>query len=307
MRRIVGVVIFVIGVLLIALGALKMVPGLAPQTGIFGVLIGAVVFGLSFIKDSEPGPDAPPPLSPFERVTGTFFEPARIFENLHWHPRWLAAFVTIAISAAIYNVAFVQRLTPEVVVLAPIEKTIEGGWIPAERAEKVKEDAREAARSPITRITGPLTEIGGIFLFMVFLAALLFVLALIFGGRLNFWQALCVAMYSSMPVIVIEKLLSLVLLYIKSPEDIDPVKGGRTLVKADLSILFSPTAHIYLYVIGGFFGLLTIYGLWLEATGLRRTGEKISSASAWTIALILWTIGLILALCAAALFPTFVT
>ena len=306
MRRIVGPVIFVIGVLLIALGATKIVPGVT-QTGVFGALVGAVAFGISFIKRPDPGPDAPPPLPPFERVTGTFFEPARIFENLRWHPRWLAAFVTIAICAAIYHVAFVQRLTPEVIALAPIEKTIEGGWIPPDRADKVREDAREAARSPATRITGPLAELGGIFLFMVFLSALFLLLALIFGGRLNFWQALCVAMYSSMPVIVIDKLLSLVLLYIKSPEDIDPVKGGRTLVKADLSILFSPSAHIYLYVIGGFFGLLTIYGLWLEATGLRRTGEKISSASAWTIALIIWTIGLIFALCLAALFPTFVT
>jgi hypothetical protein len=306
MRRIVGVVIFVIGVLLIALGALKILPGVM-QTGIFGVLIGAVAFGLSFIKRPEPGPDAPPPLSPVERITGAFFEPARVFENLRWHTRWVAAFVTIAICAAIYHVAFVQRLTPEVIALAPIEKTIEGGWIPADRAEQVKDDAREAARSPVTRITGPLTEIGGIFLFMVFLAALLLLLALIFGGRLNFWQALCVAMYSTMPIIVIEKLLSLILLYIKSADDIDPIKGGRTLVKADLSILFSPTAHPYLYVLGGFLGLLTIYGLWLEATGLRYTGEKISSASAWTIVLILWTIGLIFALSAAALFPTFVT
>jgi len=47
--------------------------------------------------------------------------------------------------------------------------------------------------------------------------------------------------------------------------------------------------------------------LWLEATGLQYAGEKISSASAWTIALILWGIGLLLALIAAALFPTFVT
>lgn len=306
MRRIVGVVLFAVGVILIVLGALKIFPGVL-QTGIFAVVIGAVAFGLSFIKRPEPGPQAPPPLSPFERVTGIFFEPTRIFQNLRWHPRWLAAFVVISICAVIYHVAFVQRLTPEVIALAPIEKTIEGGWIPADKAEQVKEEGREAARSPVTRITGPLTEIGGIFLFMVFLAALLLLLGLIFGGRLNLWQALCIAMYSSMPIIVIDKLLSLILLYIKAPEDIDPIKGGRTLVKADLSILFSPAAHPYLYVLGGFLGLLTLYGLWLEATGLRHTGEKISSASAWTIALILWFIGLVFALAAAALFPTFVT
>ncbi len=306
MRRIVGVIIFVLGVLLAVLGFLKIVPG-ATQTGILAVVIGAVVFGLSFVSRQEAGPDAPPPLSPTERVTGVFYEPARIFQNLHLHPRWLAAFLLMAICAAVYHVALVQRLTPEVVALAPIEKTIEGGFISADRADQIREQTREVAQSPFFKVAGPLSDAGGIFLFEVFLAAIFLVLALIFGGRLTFWQALCVAMYSSLPVVVIDKLISLLLLYIKSRDDIDPIKGQRGLVRADLGVLFSPAEHPYLYVLGSFFGLLTIYGLWLEATGLRYAGQKISSASSWTIALILWAIGLLFALILAALFPTFVT
>ena len=57
MRRIVGVVIFAVGVILIALGALKIFPGVM-QTGIFAVVIGAVAFGLSFIKPPNPDPSA---------------------------------------------------------------------------------------------------------------------------------------------------------------------------------------------------------------------------------------------------------
>lgn len=305
MRRLVGVVIFVIGVLLIVLGATKVVAG-AVSPGAFACFVGLVVFGLSFIRRQEAPADAPPPLSPVERVTGVFFEPSRIFANLHFHPRWFAGFVVIAVAAMIYNVAFVQRVGPETIALAPIEKTIESGWIPADRAEQTREQAREAARSPINRITGPLTEVGGIFLFMCFLAAIFLLLAMIFGGRLTFWQALCVAVYSAMPVILIERLLSVVLLYIKSPDEIDPLKSQRGLVRADLGVLFNPAEHPYLYVIGSMIGLLTIYGLWLEVNGLRYAGEKISSASAWTIALILWVTGLVLALIAAALFPAFV-
>jgi hypothetical protein len=306
MRRTVGVIIFVIGLLLVCLGVAKILPG-ATRAGGFGAFIGIVVFGLSFISRPVPGPDVPPPLSPVERITGVFFEPARIFQNLRYHPRWLAGFLVIAIFSAIYHVAFVQRLTPEVIALAPIEKTIEGGWISADKADEIREQTREDAKTPVARVTGPLLEIGGIFLFMVFLAAILLLLALIFGGRLNFWQALCVAVYSTLPPFVIEKSLSVILLYLKSPDDIDPIKGQRGLVRADLSILFSPGDHPYLYVFGGFLGLITLYGLWLEATGLQHAGEKISSASAWTIALILWGIGVIFALAAAALFPTFVT
>jgi hypothetical protein len=204
-------------------------------------------------------------------------------------------------------VAFVQRVGPEVIALAPIEKTIESGFIPADRAEEVKEQAREQARSPLTRITGPLSEIGGVFLFLCFLAAILLLFAMLFGGKLNYWQALCVAMYSSMPPIVVDKLLSLILLYIKAPDEIEPMKGQRGLVRADLGILFSATDHPYLYVLGSFIGLLTLYGLWLEATGLRYCGQKLSSVSAWTIVLILWVIVVVFALIAAALFPAFVT
>lgn len=306
MRRTAGVIIFVIGLLLAGLGAARILPG-ATRPGGFAAFVGIVIFGLSFIRRPAPEPDAPPPLSPVERITGVFFEPARIFQNLRYHPRWFAGFLVIAIFSAIYHVAFVQRLTPEVIALAPIEKTIEGGWIPADRADEIREQTREDAKTPVARVAGPLLEIGGIFLFMVFLAAMLLLLALVFGGRLNFWQALCVAVYSTLPPFVIEKSLSVILLYIKSPDDIDPLKGQRGLVRADLGILFSPADHPYLYVLGGFLGLITLYGLWLEATGLQHAGEKISSASAWTIALIIWCIGLIFALAASALFPTFVT
>ncbi len=95
------------------------------------------------------------------------------------------------------------------------------------------------------------------------------------------------------------------MLYIKSPDDIDPLKGARGLVRADLGIFFKPSEHPYLYVMGSAIGLLTLYALWLEATGLRYAGEKISSSSAWTIVLILWGIGLLFGLGAAALFPSF--
>ncbi len=175
MRRIVGVIIFVLGLLLVVLGATKILPG-AAQAGILGILVGLACFGLSFVRPPDPGPDAPPPLPWTERVTGIFYEPGRIFQNLRYHPRWLAGFLIIAVFSAIYHVAFVQRLTPEVIALAPIEKTIEGGWIPADRADAVREQTREAAKSPAARVTGPLTEIGGIFLLFAFFAAIFLVL-----------------------------------------------------------------------------------------------------------------------------------
>ncbi len=304
MRRIVGVIIFVIGLVVLVLSILHVLPG-AASTGVFGLLVGALVFGLSFVRPAAE-PDTPPQLSPFERISGIFYEPARIFQNLRYHPRWLAAFLVIALCAMTYQITFTQRLTPEVVAVAPIDKAIEGGWIPADRAAQVREQTIEAAKSPVARVATPLNQIGGLFIFMLFLAGLFLLCVMMFGGRMNYWQALSVATYASLPPSVIQYLLSIVLLYIKSPDEIDPIKGQRGLARADLGVIFSSAEHPYLYTIGSFIGILSLYGLWLIATGLRNTGEKVNTTTAWAIALLLWGLGMLLALGAAALFPTFV-
>jgi hypothetical protein len=301
------VIIAVLGVLLVVAGIIVHGGRAIIGSGAFALLVGAIVFGLSFIKGPELSPDAPPPLSPAERILGVFYEPARVFQNLRYHPRWLAAFLVIVLCSVIYQVAFTQRMTPERIATATADKVIEGGWIPAERQDQFRQQSIDDAKSPIGRVAAPLNAAGGIFIFMVILAGLYFLLVMVFGGRLGFMQSLAVATYSAMPPLVITNLLGLVLLYIKSPDDIDPIKGQRGLVRADLGVLFSAAEHPVLYTLAGSIGLLTIYGLWLMATGLHNTGEKVSKGTAWTVALLLWGLGVLLSVGAALLFPSFVS
>ncbi len=309
MRRIVGIIIFVLGILLLVGGSMRLLPGgrVWGSTGLFAALIGAVVFGLSFIRRHQPAPDAPPPLSPAERITGVFYDPARVFGNLRHHPRWLAAFLVIALCMVLYSVAFTQRLTPEVIAAAPVEKLIESGWITGDKAEQIREQTVEAAKTPAARITAPLSGVGFMFLLLLVEAALFLLFVLMFGGKMNYWQSLAVACYALLPPLVIQYLLSIVLLYVKSVDELDPIKDQQGLVRADLGLLFKAGEHPYLYVIGSFIGLLTLYRLWLTATGLRETSERVSNGSAWAIALTLGLLYLLFALTIAAIFPNFVT
>lgn len=309
MRRIVGIVIFAVGILLFVFGSMKLLPGgtIWGSTGFFAVLVGAVIFGLSFIRRHQPELDAPPPLSPADRITGVFYDPSRVFANLRHHPRWLAAFLVIALCTVIYQVAFTQRMTPEAIAAAPIEKLIESGWIAGDKAAEVREQAIEAAKTPAARITNPLNGVGFMFLLLLFEAALFLLCALMFGGKMNYWQALSIANYALLPPLVIQYLLSTLLLYIKPVEQLDPIKDQQGLVRADLGLLFTPTEQPYLYVIASFIGILSLYRLWLTATGLRETGARISNGSAWTIALALGVLYLLFALTLAAIFPNFVT
>jgi hypothetical protein len=246
-------------------------------------------------------------LPPTERITSLFFEPARVFQNLRYHPHWLSAFLVIALFTTAYQIAFIQRVGPETIAAATIDKTIESGFIQPDKAPAIRQQQIEAAKSPFSRITGPLNQIGGMFIFMLIIAGLYTVGVLVFGGRLNYWQSLAVVVHAALPAAIISSILSLILLYIKSVDDIDPLKGQRGLERADLSILFSSAEHPYLYTIGTFIGILTLYRLWLTATGLHNTSERLSTANAWVIALLLLGLGLVLALIAAALFPAFVS
>ena len=95
MRRIVGIVILVIGVLLLLAHFVMKVQEIGLGFSISTIIIGAAVLGLSFVPQPVAGPDAPPVLPPAERVTRVFYEPEPVFKNLRYHPRWLAAFIVV--------------------------------------------------------------------------------------------------------------------------------------------------------------------------------------------------------------------
>ncbi|HVF86742.1 MAG TPA: YIP1 family protein [Pyrinomonadaceae bacterium] len=306
MNRIVASVIFGVGVVVLIAGVAKVLPG-GISTGGAIAFLGALLFGLSFIPRPEGAPNAPAPLSAFERISGMFFEPTRVFQNLRAHPRWLAALLVMAFCSLLYTTAFTQRMTPERIVGHMTEKLTQGGWVPAEAAEKMKEQQLDDARSVPKRIGAAVTQSVGLFVLMAFLAALYLLLILMFGGRINFWQALSVAVHAALPIFVIQKLLSLVLLYVKSPDDIHPILGQNSLLQDNLGVLFSPANHPVLFVAASFIGVLAFYSLWLTATGLRNGGDSVSKGAAWTCAITIWTLGLLFSVVSTMLFPGFIS
>ncbi|MDT5123847.1 MAG: hypothetical protein QOC96_3329 [Acidobacteriota bacterium] len=304
MRRSVGIAIFVLGLLVLLAGILKVVQGMT-GISILMIVVGLAIFGLSFIPQPDPGPDAPPPMSPAERIIGVFYEPSPVFKNLRCYPRWLAAFLVLMLCGVTYQLAFTQRVTPERMAAETADRRIEGGFVPPEKATDYKAQLIEDAKLPVSRIKDVVGQIGGGFLFLLVLAGLYLLCVLAFGGRMNFWQAFSVAIYGSLPPIVITTILSLILLYTKSPEDLDVIKDSRGLARADLGLLFALAEHPYLHIIGSFIGIFSLYGWWVTVSGLHNTATKLSKASAWTIAFLLWLLGLVLVLILAAIFPSF--
>jgi hypothetical protein len=304
--RTAAIVLFAVGVVILVAGIAKIIPG-GVGTGGAVACLGLLFFGLSFISLPEPKPDEPVPLGTFERLTGIFYEPTRVFRNLRSHPRWLAGLLVIAILNVAYVAAFTQRLTPERIVNYTVDKMAETPFIPPEAVARARDQGLQDARSPAQRVGNAVKGVVGAFIFMFFIAALYLVLLLAFGARINYWQAVSVAVYSALPPIVITKLVSFILLYIKSPDDIHPLMGQETLLQDNLGILFSPKDQPILFVIATAIGILSFYKLWLTAKGLHEGGEKVSSSAAWGVAIVLWVLGLLVFVSLAALFPSFIS
>lgn len=308
MIRLAAAVCFAIGVVLLILGIMKVAPSGAVQLALSLMFLGAVLGGLSFVRKPITEGDAASvaPLSPFERIAGIFYQPATIFKNLRVHPKWLAAFMVIMLLNVIYNAAFVQRLTPQRIANFTADKVIESGFIPEERQAGFREQQLEQFTSPMARVSSVVSQIVWGFIGYAFLAALILLGVMMFGGRINFWQSLCVTLYAWLPIAVISKLLSLILLYVKSPDDIHPLRGQSTLVQDNLGILFSPAEHPVLFAAASIFGVLMFYYLWLLATGLRNGGEQVSKSAAWGVTIVLWSLALVFSIVSASIFGNFI-
>jgi hypothetical protein len=283
--RLVAIGLFVVGLILAIGGIARFLPG-AIFPGLAFVVWAGIMFGLSFIP--KPQLDSTEePLSTPQTLTGIFFEPTRVFRNLRVHPRWAAAFIIIAALSAIYTFAFVRRVTPERIVNFTSDKLAESGFMPPQAVEQQRQIQLAETKNPINQVMSLFSGVFVIFLKYCALAGLVLLGVLAFGGRMHFWQAFAAVLYAVLPWIVIQKVLSLVLLYLKSPDDIHPIINQETLVQDNLSILVSPADHPVLFVLLSVFGLLWFYWVWMIAKGIQNTGTKVSGSAAWGVTITL--------------------
>lgn len=305
MLRYSSIVVFLIGVVFIILGATKIVPGIT-GTGVSLLLLGALLFGLSFV----PKPEGELAMSPIERLTKIFYAPTEVFQNLRLNPRWFIAILLMTIVSTLYYNAFLYRMTPERVVNYAVDKMMEMPMLNDEaRAEIEKNRAKSIAetKDPVTIAGNTVGTFTGQVFMYAFLGVVLFLFALVMGGKMNYWQAFAASVYASFPVVIVTKLLSLVILFIKDPIDIHPIIGQGSLIQDSLNFLITPAQNPVLYVLLGFFSLLNFYWVWMLATGMKNTGERVSSTAAWTAAIVIWAVWLLFSLILTLLFPSFIS
>jgi hypothetical protein len=224
-----------------------------------------------------------------QTLTGIFFEPGRTFEALRARPRFLAAgLITVAL-LIIFQTLFIQRLGGfESFMRAQIEASPRTAEMPADQRERIIEMQTKPVFKAIAYVS-PLI-IAAIIIAAGSAIYLLGVMAM--GKSIRYKQALAVWTYSGLPPSLLIMLANLILLYVRSPDDIDIARSSRGLVHANLGILVDATAHPVLATLLGSCDLFRFYGLFLAALGLRKM-TRLSSGAAWAIVLLLWLLSVL--------------
>ncbi len=300
----IGIGLVVVGIIVAVLGIVGVVTGGAGTGGAFCAL-GILFVGFSFMR-LPAVPNPPPKMSTVGTLTGIFFEPTSVFRNLRAHPQFMAACIIAGLLNGIYVAAFVHRITPERIINFTVDKLEESPIKPPPEAlAKMRTEGVEQQKAVGQQIGNVLKAVVSHFFGVAFIAALCLLGVLAFGGRMHYWQTYAVVAYAAVPVTLIQKGISFIILYLKSPDDIHPILGQESLVYDNLGLLVSGKDHPVLYVIATTIGVITFYRLWLGAVGLREGGYKVSSTAAWGVTITLAVIGLLFGMAIAVIFPGF--
>lgn len=306
MNRVHGIGVALIGLVIVILSAVGILPLMS--TGSSVIFLGLLLFGLSFIK--KPETDDTARMSTPETLGAIFYAPTEVFQNLRRHPRWLVVVLLTSLVAAVYSNLFYYQITPERIVNYTIDKTKQMSFLNDDARAKIEEGrpkAIEQEKNPIARAGKAVNGFVGQVFMVAFLGFVFWLFTLVMGGQMNFWQAFSSTAYALFPVSVIRYVLSIIILFIKDKDDIHPILGQNGLVTDNLGALINPAQSPVLFVLLSSLGLLSFYWLWLNATGLKNAGERVTTTNAWSATLLIWIIGILLGVVMALFFPSFMS
>lgn len=240
-----------------------------------------------------------PTMSTGDTLANIFFEPGSVFESLRVRPRFLVAGLIIIIVTMAYGVLFIGRVGYENTMREAIDKSPRAEQMSPEQKAKTLEFYQKPYMKALTYATPMI----GIVVAYAIGAALYILGVMAMGQRISYRQALSVWVYSSFPPALLSGLLSILLLFLKSADEIDPshLRGG--ILHADLSLLVDPKASPVLAAILGSIDIFAFYGLFLAALGLRKVAG-ISPGAAWGIVLTIWLVKVIARIIWATAFGT---
>jgi len=227
--------------------------------------------------------DQTPRMSEAATLGNIFFSPSETFEDLRRKPRFVLALLLMLAALTAYQFLFMQKMGEDRMRSSIAEQMDKSSWTQSMTPEQ-KQQAIESSvnTSAYTRYLLPL-----IFLIVFAIGGLIYWLAgKVMGGEGNYRHGISAWVYSSFPPTIVATLANILILFLKSADDIDMATSQSGLIHANPSFFLDGKTMPVLATLIGTLDLFQIWGWVLAAIGLQKL-LKLSKASAWSIVLIL--------------------
>jgi Yip1 domain len=224
-----------------------------------------------------------PTMSEPSSLLNIFIEPGRTFESLRIKPKFLMAGLITIIVIMGFQMAFWNKLGTErmkTFITKQMELNPQIQSMAAEEKSKIVDQQMKFSNigqylSPV--FIGIFFAIGGLIYWLAGNAM---------GGTGTFLKGLAVWIYSGFPPTVVQMLANIIVLVLKSADDIDPAMSQRGLINANPSFFMDGKSMPVLATLVSTIDLFQIWGWVLAAIGLKIVC-KLSTSSAFAIVILL--------------------
>lgn len=210
-------------------------------------------------------------MSEAARLAGVFFDPGKTFADIARKPRWWIPVILIALLGTVYLNVFTQRVGWESVIRPAIER------LP--NAQNMTPQQKEQAIANGARVYQYLgyggSAVGTLFYVFIVAVLLMFLFDTMMSAGIGLKRMMALVAYGFLPLFI-QTALSMVVLFLKDPEDFNL----QNPLMFNVGAYLSPDAPAALRALGTSIDLFSLWIIVLLAIGVSSAARKISFGKA---------------------------
>jgi hypothetical protein len=223
----------------------------------------------------------PAGMGEFSRIVGVFFEPTKTFGDIAQRPTWIVPMILLILAVIGVIATLSQRIGWERLLRHQMESNSQ-----FQKMTQEQRDQNLAVQLKFAPVVSYVGAVIGVPIADVIMAAVLLGIAGgLMGGGMRFKQVFAAICYSGLPG-VISAILTIVVIFLKNPDDYNP----QNPLAFNLGAFMDPNAGSkFVYSLATSLDLFTIWMILLVAVGLKAAaGKKLTFTGALVAVVLPW-------------------
>lgn len=230
------------------------------------------------------------PQNLISRLFGVWFSPGEAFTEIGRAPRILIPALLLFVLAGATNYLVIDRYGYENVARKQMESMVNAGWITQDKADELIREELAPSKVSAGKIQSGVLGAVWIVVLLTIMAGLFKAFTLMMGRGNRFKQIYSVTAYAYLATTLISTVVTLILIYLKDPADLDIYNPVASNLGAILPMMVEDLPKFVLGL-ASFVDVFVIWNLILLAIGYAAITHKMKKGTAVVFLVILYVIG----------------